>query len=90
MAVTKAATPASQGVAVFFLRMFSLLKYLTEVDIACFGVWYVLPYDRINEITGGVAFICVQVAMAPIKWQPDAGGLRFVMAHPFWERRLSF
>jgi hypothetical protein len=51
--------------------MFSFLKFLTAVGIATFGIWYVFQYNSINEVTGGVAFVCVLGAFVLLKWQPD-------------------
>jgi hypothetical protein len=31
----------------------------------------VFQYNRINEVTGGVAFVCVLGAIVLLKWQPD-------------------
>jgi hypothetical protein len=53
------------------LTMFSFLKFLTAVGLATFGIWYVFQYNRINEVTGGVAFVCVLGAFVLLKWQSD-------------------
>ena len=49
------------------LIMFSFLKFLTAVGIATFGIWYVFQYNSINEVTGGVALVCVLGAFVLLK-----------------------
>jgi len=61
--------------------MFSFLKFLVAVGIAGSGVWYMLQYDSINEVTGGVAFVCLLVAMVLIKWQPDLSKKDYIVQY---------
>ncbi|HYF33875.1 MAG TPA: hypothetical protein VD994_01185, partial [Prosthecobacter sp.] len=61
--------------------MFSFLKFLVAAGIATFGVWYVFQYDTINEVTGGVAFVCVLTAFVLLKWQPDLSKKEFIVRY---------
>ena len=43
------------------------IGYILAALTAGFGVWYMLQYDSINEVTGGVAFVCVILASVILK-----------------------
>ena len=61
--------------------MFSLFKFLAAAGIATFGIWYMFQYDSINEVTGGVAFVCVIAAFLLLKWDPDFGPKDFIVKY---------
>ena len=50
--------------------MFALLRLLLATAVAISGIYYMMQYDRITEITGSAAALSVILALIILKWKP--------------------
>jgi hypothetical protein len=50
--------------------MISLLRLLSAIAIAVYGLWYMMRFNRITEVTAGVAASCFFLGLVVLRWNP--------------------